>query len=92
MLLRRKEQANSNKPDGNIGEKVTRHDTNDVCILILWVITSVSLYPTNKYCAWFVIGINCILLWFLVAYNYGWINLIVKDTYTIHNISYGINI
>lgn len=77
LLLQRKEKAKLSTAEAK-AENTTHHDPNDVWILILWIVTSICLYPTNEYCSWFVIVINCILLWCLVYYNYGWQNLIVK--------------
>ena len=81
LLLQRKENTKSSNitiAKISTSQQVPKHDTNDLFILLLWIVTSISLYPTNKYCAWFVVIINSVLLWFLVAYNYGWENLIVK--------------
>ena len=66
------------KPDNTQnGSTNNNNNIQDLYILVLWIIMSLALYPTHTYCSYFVISMNCILFWCLVAYNYGWQNLFV---------------
>ncbi len=57
----------------------TYHFSKDILLLILWSISSISLYPISHK---LVISINILLLWWSVHTHYGWIRLLnnILDT------------